>query len=111
MVMGVVQMNTRLDAALKCEGDAVLAELGFTPSQAVRGLWRYIIRYRSDPRRIDQVLSGGENAAEDAAARLQALERGRSICQGFEPAFPELFDAPYQEIRDALFDAEEDVRA
>lgn len=37
-----VQMNVRLDSQLKEAGDAVLASLGMTPSQAVRELWQYL---------------------------------------------------------------------
>lgn len=36
------QMNVRLDPQLKEAGDAVLASLGMTPSQAVRELWQYL---------------------------------------------------------------------
>lgn len=36
------QMNVRLDSQLKEAGDAVLASLGMTPSQAVRELWQYL---------------------------------------------------------------------
>lgn len=32
-----VQMNTRMDESLKEAGDAVLRQLGYTPSTAVRG--------------------------------------------------------------------------
>ena len=34
-----VQMNVRMDRQLKEAGDAVLAHIGMTPSQAVRTLW------------------------------------------------------------------------
>lgn len=37
-----VQMNVRMDRQLKEAGDAVLAHLGMTPSQAVRELWQYL---------------------------------------------------------------------
>lgn len=38
-----VQMNVRMDRQLKEAGDAVLASLGMTPSQAVRALWEYLV--------------------------------------------------------------------
>lgn len=38
-----VQMNVRIDRQLKEAGDAVLAHLGMTPSQAVRALWEYLV--------------------------------------------------------------------
>lgn len=37
-----VQMNVRMDRQLKEAGDAVLAHIGMTPSQAVRELWQYL---------------------------------------------------------------------
>lgn len=37
-----VQMNVRMDRQLKDAGDAVLAQIGMTPSQAVRELWQYL---------------------------------------------------------------------
>lgn len=37
------QMNVRMDRQLKEAGDAVLASLGMTPSQAVRALWEYLV--------------------------------------------------------------------
>lgn len=36
------QMNTRIDLALKRQGDAVLKRHGISPSQAVRALWGYL---------------------------------------------------------------------
>ena len=38
-----VQMNVRMDRQLKDAGDAVLAQIGMTPSQAVRTLWEYLV--------------------------------------------------------------------
>ena len=35
------QMNTRIDRTLKSQGDEVLARFGYTPSQAIRGLYRF----------------------------------------------------------------------
>lgn len=37
-----IQMNVRIDRQLKEAGDAVLAHIGMTPSQAVRELWQYL---------------------------------------------------------------------
>ncbi len=37
-----IQMNVRIDRQLKEAGDAVLAQIGMTPSQAVRELWQYL---------------------------------------------------------------------
>lgn len=56
-----VQMNVRLDSQLKEAGDAVLASLGMTPSQAVRELWQYLTENGHMPvaqRNNDEVLPG-----------------------------------------------------
>lgn len=53
------QMNVRLDSQLKEAGDAVLASLGMTPSQAVRELWQYLTENGDMPiakRNNDEVL-------------------------------------------------------
>lgn len=53
------QMNVRLDSQLKEAGDAVLASLGMTPSQAVRELWQYVTENGHMPiakRNNDEVL-------------------------------------------------------
>ena len=48
-VMDAVQMNVRIDRELKREGDAALATIGYTPSQAVRALWENAVRLRRNP--------------------------------------------------------------
>lgn len=42
--MPSTQMNTRIDEALKREGDDVLARCGYSPSQAIRALWTYLVQ-------------------------------------------------------------------
>lgn len=56
------QMNVRLDYQLKEAGDAVLASLGMTPSQAVRELWQYLTENGCMPiakKNNDEVLPDG----------------------------------------------------
>ena len=38
--MTTTQLNARIDKNLKASGDAALALIGLTPSQAVRALWK-----------------------------------------------------------------------
>ena len=38
------QMNVRIPAELKREGDRRLSEMGLTPSQAVRRLYEFVVR-------------------------------------------------------------------
>ena len=105
--MQTVQMNTRMEVGLKQEGDAILAEMGRTPTEAVRALWRFVVRHRSEPQVIEQILADGKD--EDAAveARLDAIGRGRALCRDFAPLFPELSGASHKELREALLDADE----
>lgn len=44
-----VQMNTRINPALKANGDAVLKRNGYTPSSAIQALWTYIAENNSLP--------------------------------------------------------------
>lgn len=72
-----VQMNTRIDGSLKEAGDAVLRQLGYTPSTAVRGLWRFAVEHQNDPATIRAVLGGerGDGAAERLGAIAEQRER------------------------------------
>lgn len=70
-----VQMNTRMDESLKEAGDAVLRQLGYTPSTAVRGLWRFAVEHQNDPTAIRAVLSG--ERGDGLADRLGAIAEQR----------------------------------
>ena len=43
MGASMVQINTRVPAELKEQGDLALARAGYTPAQAVRALWEYAV--------------------------------------------------------------------
>ena len=43
------QLNTRIDARVKREGDAVFARFGLTPSLVVRAVWNYAIDHQRPP--------------------------------------------------------------
>lgn len=65
--MSAVQMNVRMDSALKASGNAALAELGFTPSQAVRALWEFITLQGTLPPALMHLLRDSQagSAADD----------------------------------------------
>ena len=44
-----VQMNTRINPALKTGGDAVLKRNGYTPSSAIQALWAYMVENNALP--------------------------------------------------------------
>ena len=103
----VVQMNTRIDQATKKAGDAVFADLGYTPSAVVRVVWEYASRNRANPSAVAKMLA---SMAHDAGApdpslradRMRASsemvgrlmqERGLSWPEDQEPL-------PYSDLRD-----------
>jgi len=96
--MQAIQMNTRIDASLKKEGDLVLGSLGLTPSQAVRGLWRFMVARRDEPDAIREVI--GEARTDDKIAqRLEVLAEGRRLCIGLGPLASEISVEPYENLR------------
>lgn len=78
----LTQMNTRIDRTLKERGDAALARAGFTPSQAVRALWKFAAEH--EPKEIEVLLRGeeepGEAERQDAALKLQETEAFWAKC-------------------------------
>lgn len=100
------QMNVRLDSQLKEAGDAVLASLGMTPSQAVRELWQYLTENGHMPiakRNNDEVLpddirskASSSHVSEGAALVSNYYER-YSIPR---PSPDETFD--YDELYDQM---------
>ena len=69
-----IQMNVRIDRQLKEAGDAVLAHIGMTPSQAVRALWEYLVINERMPSKEGsaEILSDEANQrfVESRAARV-----------------------------------------
>lgn len=63
--MAAAQMNIRMDAALKASGNAVIAELGYTPSQIVRALWEFVTVQGTLPPALAHLLRA-EHAADSA---------------------------------------------
>lgn len=70
--MSAAQMNIRMDSALKASGNAVIAELGYTPSQVVRALWEFATVQGTLPPALTHLLHGEQAAgplSEDAPGR------------------------------------------
>lgn len=70
------QMNIRIPSDLKREGDKELKRLGLTPSQAIRGLYEFIVRTSHDEEEILRVID--PDTADES--RRQA-ERRKKIDQ------------------------------
>ena len=63
-----VQINTRVPAELKEQGDLALARAGYTPAQAVRALWEYAVVHIHEPQAIRNMLQEGSAEPEDPTA-------------------------------------------
>jgi len=50
------QMNTRINPVLKAQGDSALAEIGLSPSQAIRALWEKAAKRGQDLEEVAQLL-------------------------------------------------------
>lgn len=97
-----VQMNVRMDRQLKEAGDAVLAHLGMTPSQAVRALWEYLVVNGCMPTRSGAAVSSSDMAAtasmESRAARGSHIVRDSCLKHGIPiPEFSGDYDDLYEE--------------
>ena len=104
--MQPTQMNTRIDSTLKAEGDSVLAAFGYTPSQAVRAMWRFLVANRDNPDRIKAAL---ENADADSGQDAE-LERRLGILEDGHRLYDTLLPQPsgeallsYDELRDSAY--------
>lgn len=64
--MSAVQMNVRLDSALKESGNAVLEQLNITPSQVVRAVWEYLTVQETLPEPIMCLIDTRPNASHSA---------------------------------------------
>ena len=75
------QMNTRIDATLKEAGDAVLARLGYTPSAAVRGLWRFVVAHQDDAAAVREVIEpvAAPALSDEVARKVSAISGLRSL--------------------------------
>ncbi len=100
-----VQMNVRMDRQLKDAGDAVLAQIGMTPSQAVRELWQYLTENGHMP-----VKKNNDEALPDdirSKARSSHVSEGAALVSSFyerfsiqRPSSDEAFD--YDELYDQM---------
>lgn len=76
-----VQMNVRLDAALKEQGDEVLARIGYTPSQMVRTIWGYAARHATDPSALAKMIEELEEESQTEPDPFE--EKGRILHEGW----------------------------
>lgn len=94
-----VQMNVRLDSQLKEAGDAVLARIGMTPSQAVRALWEYLVVNGCMPSKSGAALSSSDMAvaASMESRAVQGSHIVRDACLKYGIPIPE-FSGDYDDL-------------
>ncbi len=97
-----VQMNVRIDRQLKEAGDTVLANIGMTPSQAVRALWEYLVINERMPSKEGsaEILSDEANQrfVESRAAQGSHIIRDSCLKYGIPiPEFSGDYDDLYEE--------------
>ena len=97
-----IQMNVRIDRQLKEAGDAVLAHLGMTPSQAVRALWEYLVVNGRMPSKGGTAVpvSDGVEPRRTESRAVQGSHIVRDACLKYGIPVPELsgdYDDLYEE--------------
>ena len=82
----VVQMNTRIDAKTKRDGDEVFARAGYSASQVVRMVWEYAARNASDAAAVNALLESLKEPTADQDAqremRMQAVRSSGALVDG-----------------------------
>ncbi len=94
--MAAVQMNTRIDEALKAEGDAAFAELGYSPSEAVRLVWGFAARNRRNKRKMAEMIQRLKDPRETEAEN-RAEERRRAEAEEWVERWDTVFDSFFDE--------------
>ncbi len=87
---GAVQMNVRIDPALKQRGDAIFQKQGMTPSQAVRCLWEYAAEHGSVP----EFMHGTTSISRDEELRRRLARVEKYSGYATRTAFPDLATRP-----------------
>lgn len=104
-----VQLNTRIDAALKQSGDAVFARNGYSPSEVVRAVWRYAAEHQAVPSFMEERVSGeGAGSSSCAVARAAdgvglAVRVAAETC-GYRPSKHVQGEGDCAKLRDAMYD-------
>lgn len=90
--MGSVQMNVRIDRALKSSGDSVFQEMGITPTEAIRRLWSFASRNRANRQVVASLMESLRNP-DDVQREGDDLMRRRSEAE----AWVELLQKPVRD--------------
>ena len=97
--MPSVQMNVRIDESLKANGDRAFADLGLTPSHAVRALWEYASRNAGDKEALRTLMNSLAGPEDDSRAeRVIQARRGANLVNNLLAKHGLHLKDPYQEI-------------
>lgn len=104
-----VQMNTRIDAETKRDGDRAFAQAGYSATQVVRMVWEFAARNAHDTAAVRSLLESlREPAADQEAQRMVKREAVRNSGvlvdglleeHGLTPSGP-YEPLPYAELRE-----------
>lgn len=72
-----VQMNVRIDSALKRHGDEVFQRNGISPSQAVRRVWEYAAEHNDVPAFMQT--TAADEHGEEMRERLALARKGSGL--------------------------------
>lgn len=61
----MTQMNVRIDAELKKQGDRALERIGLSPSEAARALWEFAARHVNEPGKLQHIIEELEGGNEE----------------------------------------------
>lgn len=101
--MEVAQLNVRIDAQVKREGDAALARMGMTATEAVRALWSYLAKAGGVPSFMTEqdvesaTSTQASHAGADGAGMALTLARAQGLAGTVE-------ETSYDELRDLAFE-------
>lgn len=103
MAATTLQLNTRIDADLKRGGDAVLAHCGTNATDAIRGLWNYLVANQTVPEFLAK--KGAEkNAWVDDGCGLAVRIASEQCGSGIKAAATESTPLSCSEEMDSLYD-------
>lgn len=108
----MTQINVRIDSSLKRQGDAALQQAGYTPSQAIRLLWRKAASHANRPETIADLLESAPRHPRQTRMtpvnKLETLYQGREASAKALAAFdvtsnlPSFALDPYDELMESF---------
>lgn len=82
--MSAIQMNVRVEPALKRAGDFVVSQRGYTPSQVVRALWEYMAIHQTLPTEVEhEILQSRMGQAPSTSAPIVFPDEGAHLVSEF----------------------------